>query len=64
MPAVAAADVIVVGDTPHDVACALAAGARPVGVATGPFSVQQLLDSGAEAVFDDLSDTDAFLKLL
>ena len=63
-PVVQPADVIVVGDTPHDVACALAAGARPVGVATGPFSVQQLRDSGAEIVFEDLSDTDAFLKLL
>jgi phosphoglycolate phosphatase len=62
--AVQPADVIVVGDTPHDVACALAAGARPIGVATGPFSVQQLRDSGAEIVFEDLSDTDAFLRLL
>ena len=62
--AVQPADVIVVGDTPHDVACALAAGARPVGVATGPFSVQQLRESGAETVFEDLSDTDAFLRLL
>ena len=63
-PAVQPVDVIVVGDTPHDVACALAAGARPVGVATGLFSLQQLRDSGAETVFEDLSDTDAFLKLL
>jgi phosphoglycolate phosphatase-like HAD superfamily hydrolase len=46
------------------VACALAAGARAIGVATGPFSVQQLRDSGADVVFEDLSDTDAFLKLL
>jgi len=63
-PTVPPADVIVVGDTPHDVACALAAGARPVGVATGSFSVQQLRDSGAETVFEDLSDTESFLKLL
>ncbi len=32
-------DVFVVGDTPHDVACARAVGAVPVGVATGTFSV-------------------------
>ena len=63
-PSVRPADVIVVGDTPHDVACALAAGARPVGVATGSFSVQQLRDSGAETVFENLSDTESFLKLL
>jgi phosphoglycolate phosphatase-like HAD superfamily hydrolase len=63
-PATRPADVIVIGDTPHDVNCALAAGARPVGVATGPFSAQQLRDSGAAAVFDNLSDVDAFLELL
>ena len=63
-PAVEPSDVIVVGDTPHDIACALAAGARPVGVATGPFSVEQLRESGAEVVFEDLSDTEAFLKLM
>jgi phosphoglycolate phosphatase len=63
-PAVRPDDVIVVGDTPHDVACALAAGARSIGVATGPFSMQQLRDSGAEIVFEDLGDTNAFLKVL
>jgi phosphoglycolate phosphatase-like HAD superfamily hydrolase len=63
-PAAAPADVIVVGDTPHDVECALAAQARAVGVATGPFTEQQLRDSGAEVVFKDLSDTAAFLRLL
>jgi phosphoglycolate phosphatase-like HAD superfamily hydrolase len=63
-PAVQPADVIVIGDTPHDVACALAAGARPVGVATGSFSAQELRDCGARIVFEDLSDTNAFLKLL
>jgi phosphoglycolate phosphatase len=63
-PVVEPATVIVVGDTPHDVACALAAGARSIGVATGPYSTQQLRDSGADVVFEDLSDTDAFLKLL
>ena len=53
-------DVLVVGDTPHDVACAHAAGATPVGVATGGYTVDQLRDSGAEIVFRDLSDTRRF----
>jgi phosphoglycolate phosphatase-like HAD superfamily hydrolase len=63
-PSVSPGDVIVIGDTPHDVACARVAGARGIGVATGPFSGAQLHESGAETVFDDLSDTSAFLKLL
>ena len=57
-------DVFVVGDTPSDVECALVAGATPVAVATGGFSVQDLRKSGAEIVFEDLSDTKAFLDLL
>jgi phosphoglycolate phosphatase-like HAD superfamily hydrolase len=57
-------DVLVVGDTPHDVACALAAGATPVGVATGGFSVQELRASGADIVFEDLRETAAFTALL
>ena len=56
--------VMVVGDTPFDVACALAVGAVPIGVATGGFTVDQLRDSGAGIVFKDLSDTEAFLELI
>ena len=56
--------VLVVGDTPHDVACARAAGALPVGVATGSYTVEQIRASGADVVFPDLSDPEAFLALL
>jgi phosphoglycolate phosphatase-like HAD superfamily hydrolase len=56
--------VLVVGDTPHDVACARAVGAVPVAVATGGYSAEKLRESGADIVFGDLGDTDAFLKLL
>ena len=64
LPAIAASDVLVVGDTPHDVACAHAAGAIPVAVATGSYSVDELRESGAEIVFKDLRDTSSFVKLL
>ncbi len=64
LPELAADHILVVGDTPHDVACAHAVGAQPIGVATGGFSVEQLRQSGAAIVFDDLSDTNAFLELL
>jgi phosphoglycolate phosphatase-like HAD superfamily hydrolase len=57
-------DVIVVGDTAFDVACAAAAGARSIAVATGPSDVDTLKKSGADVVFDDLSDTAAFVRLL
>lgn len=64
LPEVQAANVIVVGDTPHDIACAHAVGAFPVGVATGTYTADQLRASGASAVFRDLSDTNACLRLL
>jgi len=59
-----ASRVLVVGDTPHDVACAHAVGAVAVGVATGGYTADQLRDTGADYVFKDLSDSDAFLRLL
>jgi phosphoglycolate phosphatase-like HAD superfamily hydrolase len=58
------ADILVVGDTPHDVACALAVGAVPVAVATGGFTSAQLRESGADTVFESLADTADFLKLI
>jgi phosphoglycolate phosphatase len=48
---------VLVGDTPLDVAAALATGARAVGVATGTFTEQELIAAGAHAVLPDLSDT-------
>jgi phosphoglycolate phosphatase-like HAD superfamily hydrolase len=63
-PHAAPSDTVVIGDTPLDVACAAAGGARSVGVATGAFTVEQLRDAGADAVFPDLSDTAAVLRAL
>jgi phosphoglycolate phosphatase len=62
--AVVPENVIVVGDTPNDIECARAAAATPVAVATGSYSVEQLRAAGADIVFEDLSDTTAFLQLL
>jgi phosphoglycolate phosphatase len=49
---------VLVGDTPLDVAAALATGARAVAVATGSFTEAELAASGAHAVLPDLSDTE------
>lgn len=53
--------VIVIGDTPLDVACAHASGARAIGVATGGDDEETLRRAGADAVFADLGDTQAVL---
>ncbi|MEW6516456.1 MAG: HAD hydrolase-like protein [candidate division FCPU426 bacterium] len=50
--------VIVVGDTPHDVAAGMAIGARTVAVATGPFTPAQLAASKAGLVLADFTEQD------
>jgi phosphoglycolate phosphatase-like HAD superfamily hydrolase len=60
----AVARVVVVGDTPHDVAAARANGAFALGVATGRSSASDLLGCGADAALDDLSDLEAALGLI
>jgi phosphoglycolate phosphatase len=58
------ADCVVVGDTPFDVHCAHVHGIACIGVATGKYSVAELRDAGADAVFEDLSDIDAVREAL
>jgi phosphoglycolate phosphatase len=62
--AVPASRVVVIGDTPLDVDCARAHGARSVGVATGMFTRDQLVGAEADLVMDSLRDTDALLEWL
>ncbi len=55
--AVRGSDVIVLGDTPDDVACGRPIGARCVAVATGFYDVAALRAAGAAYVFETLADT-------
>ncbi|MDT0301581.1 HAD family hydrolase [Streptomonospora wellingtoniae] len=55
---------VLVGDTLNDVRAAQLGGARMVAAATGSASAADLRAAGAEAVFDDLSDTGAVLAEL
>ena len=57
-------DAIVVGDTPRDVSCGRREGTRTLAVATGYFSFDQLAETGADHVLEDLSATDEVLALL
>jgi phosphoglycolate phosphatase-like HAD superfamily hydrolase len=54
--------VVVIGDTPHDVAAGLHHGTTTVGVATGRFTAEQLAESGAHVILADLSDTPAVAR--
>ncbi len=50
----------IVGDTPHDIACARACGARALAVATGMSSLEELRGHRPDAALPDLSDAGAF----
>jgi phosphoglycolate phosphatase len=55
-------DTVVIGDTPLDVAAAIADGVRSIGV-TGPHhSRAALVESGADAVVDELDEIPAVLR--
>ena len=62
--AFAGADVVVIGDTPHDIDCGRASGARTIAVATGPFSADALRAHGANIVLENLADTDAVIAAI
>src|SRR2546422_7974820 len=57
-------DVVIVGDTPEDVACGRPIGARAVAVATRFYDVATLRAAGADRVFETLADTAAVLDAL
>lgn len=51
-------EVVIIGDTPADVACAATIGARTVAVATGGYGVPELERAGADVVFRDFTDVE------
>lgn len=58
------AQVDVIGDTGHDIACGKAIGARTVAVATGSWSREQLARHEPDFLFDDLSKVDEVIRTL
>jgi phosphoglycolate phosphatase len=58
------AQIDVVGDTPHDIACGKAFGARTVAVATGTWPRQKLSAFEPDFLFDDLSNVDEVIRTL
>jgi phosphoglycolate phosphatase len=55
---------VIVGDTPRDVQCAKIYGARSLAVATGPYSVDELKEAGADYVMKDLSSYGSLSRFL
>jgi phosphoglycolate phosphatase len=55
---------VIVGDTPSDIACGRPIGARAIAVATGHYSVASLSEHEPDALFNDLGDTEAVLRAI
>jgi phosphoglycolate phosphatase len=59
-----AAQIDVIGDTPHDIACGKSIGARTVAIATGSCSRADLAAHKPDFLFDDLSKVDEVIETL
>jgi phosphoglycolate phosphatase-like HAD superfamily hydrolase len=59
-----ASDVIIIGDTPRDIDCALENGCRCLAVASGYFSREKLAESGPTALVDSLIDDAPLWEML
>jgi phosphoglycolate phosphatase len=57
-------DIDVIGDTPHDIACGKAFGARTIAVATGTWSRDELAKHKPDFLIDDFSDVDGLIDTL
>lgn len=58
------AEVVIVGDTPADIACGAAFGARTVALATGTYSFDELQACDPDHLFDSLADPAAFAAIV
>jgi phosphoglycolate phosphatase len=59
-----AAQIDVIGDTGHDIACGKAFGARTVAIATGSWSREQLAVHKPDFLFDDLANVGEVMRVL
>lgn len=57
-------NVVVVGDTVKDVACARALGAKAVAVATGSATREELMAASPDRILDDFSDVSSTMKAI
>ena len=55
---------VIIGDTPADVDCGRALGARAIAVATGRYGMAELASHGPAVVFPDLTDTAAVVHAI
>jgi phosphoglycolate phosphatase len=55
-------EVVIIGDTPNDIACARAFGGRVLAVATGHYTLEELAEHRPDGLLADLADTEQVLR--
>lgn len=51
-------DIVIIGDTPHDIRCGRPLGVRTVAVATGPYSMDLLREENPDFLFENFEKTE------
>lgn len=57
-------EIVIIGDTPFDIACGEHLGVRTIAVATGGHPADELASCGPDYLFHDLADTDAVWRAI
>jgi phosphoglycolate phosphatase len=57
-------EVVIIGDTPADMTCGRGIGARAIGVATGSYTTDELLDAGGYTAVPDFADPEPVLAAI
>ena len=63
-PSIGPRDIVVIGDSPRDIACARAGGARAVAVATGPHPASELATFEPDALLERLDESNGMITAL
>ena len=58
----ASSEVVIIGDTEHDIRCSRTIGARCIAVATGTYSAERLCTHRPDILFEDFGDTGAVVE--
>lgn len=62
LPDLKPSDMVIIGDTPRDIACAKYFGCMSIGVATGPYSSEQLAGHQPDAVLESLAEPAKWMR--
>ncbi len=55
-------DIIIIGDTEHDIACARVLNAKSIAVATGTYSTEELKKHNPHILYENLCETDSVMS--